>query len=220
MKNYTTLFFDLDGTLTESGEGIVNAAEYALKKFGIEVEDRGELYKFIGPPLLDTFMEVYGFDEAKARDAIIYYREYYGQKGKYENRPYDGIKELLADLKKSGKNLLVATSKPEYLSVDILEHFGLLEYFSYVSGADKKEKRAGKEDVIRLAMEQVPDVDPSEILMIGDRLFDIIGAKACGLDSMGVSYGYGGHEELVDAGATYVADTVDELRKMLLQSER
>lgn len=215
MKDYKVVLFDLDGTLTDPGEGITNSVMYALKKYGIDVEDRRTLYKFIGPPLHESFENFYDFSEEEAQRAVSYYREYYSEKGIFENVLYDGMKEVLEQLAKSGKQLMVATSKPEYFANQILEHFGIAEYFSFVAGANMDGSRTKKEDVIAYALQQCKQVDVSEILMIGDRKFDILGAKKFGIDSAGVLFGYGEKQELEDAGATYLIERPKDIAELL-----
>ena len=214
--SYQTILFDLDGTLTEPAEGITNSVAYALAKFGITVTDREELLRFIGPPLMDSFMEYYGFDEAKARQAVAYYREYFSVKGLFENSVIQCIKELLEELQAAGKQLVVATSKPEYFSLQILEKFGLLSYFTFVAGATMDETRTRKADVIAYALEHISYESKASTVMVGDRHHDIEGARALGLDAIGVTFGYGSREELQGAGATYVVDTIAQLRQRLL----
>lgn len=211
---YEYVLFDLDGTLTDPGIGITNAVIYALNKFSIRVEDRTELYRFIGPPLLDSFQQFYGFNLTESREAIQYYREYYAEKGLLENRVYDGIPELLRSLKKSGRKLLVATSKPEVYAVQILEHFGLLPYFDLVAGASLDESRNRKEDVIRYALQKI-NGDPAQAVMVGDRVHDVEGAKANGLPVIGVLYGYGSEEELVGAGADLIAKNPGDVIRII-----
>lgn len=203
---YDTILFDLDGTLTDPGTGITNSVAYALKKYGIEVSARTELYKFIGPPLQDSFMDFYGFTEADAMAAVAYYREYYREKGIYENRLYDGMADLLESLCNAGRKLLVATSKPEEFSVQILEYFDIQKYFTYIAGSNMDGTRSKKEEVIAYALEAGKVSDKSAALMVGDRKFDILGAKKNGLDSAGVLFGYGSREELEAAGADYIAE--------------
>jgi phosphoglycolate phosphatase len=207
---YRYLFFDLDGTLTNPGLGITNSVIYALNKFGIKENDRESLYRFIGPPLADSFKEFYGFDEQKAWTAVEYYREYFADKGLFENFVYDGIKDLLTELKNRGRRLYVATSKPTKYSVQILEKFELLNFFEYVSGANMDEKNSSKSDIIRHALE-VSGAPLDEVLMIGDRHHDIDGAKANNIASVGVLYGYGNREEHENAGADYIIDKPSEL---------
>ena len=211
MKSYSYLFFDLDGTLTDPGEGITNSVAYALEKFGISVADRAELYPFIGPPLIDSFMKLYGFSHEKAKLAVAYYREYFHDRGIFENRLYDGIPDLLKRLTDAGKTLVVATSKPEPFARRIVEHFGLSEYFTLVAGASFDETRSEKWDVIEYAIKSLGLTDRKNIVMIGDRKHDIIGAKKTGLDSIGVLWGYGDRAELADAGADHVVAEIQNL---------
>lgn len=202
---YQYLLFDLDGTLTDPGLGITNSIMYALRKFGIQAEDRTSLYKFIGPPLMDSFRMFYGFSGEQSALALQYYREYFKDKGLYENEVYDGIPDLLKQLKEQGKTLLVATSKPEPFALEILQHFKLREYFDFVAGATMDETRNKKGDVIKYALETCPISEKSHAIMIGDRKHDVMGAKENGLDSIGILFGYGSQEELKTAGATFLA---------------
>ena len=204
---YQNILFDLDGTLTDPGMGITNSVMYALKKFKIDVEDRTSLYRFIGPPLKGSFKEFYGFSEEQSELAVQYYREYFKKQGMLENEVYDGIPELLKQLREKNKTLIVATSKPEPFTLEILRHFQLLDYFNFVAGATMDDTRNKKSDIIRYALESCHITDKSTAVMIGDRKHDIIGAKENGLDSIGVLFGYGDYEELKAAGATYIAET-------------
>ena len=206
MCKYNTVLFDLDGTLTDPAIGITNSAAYALEKWGIEVTDRTELYKFIGPPLLDSFVNYYGFSREDSERAVGYFREYFSTKGMFENSVYDGIPEVLCELRARGKKLIVATSKLEIFAKKILCHFGIDGYFDFVSGATLDSSRVKKADVIEYALKSCGIDDISDIVMIGDREFDVIGAIHFGMDSIGVTYGYGSREELVSAGATYIVD--------------
>ena len=215
MRDETHLFFDLDGTLTDPGLGITNSVMYALARFGIRVEDRASLYRYIGPPLMDSFREFHGFSDADARAAVAAYREYFSDRGLFENEVYPGIPELLQRLRDAGKTLVVATSKPEAFSLRILEHFDLLQYFDFVSGASMDESRTQKWEVIRWAQDSFCRPD-DRICMIGDRKHDVAGAKRCGLPCLGVLYGYGSREELETAGAAALAATPDELGRLLL----
>lgn len=214
-SSYEYVLFDLDGTLTDPGEGITNSVAYALKKFGIEVKDTATLYKFIGPPLQESFEKYYGLSEADAKLAIQYYREYYKPKGIYENHLYDGIEEMLFSLKERGKKLLVATSKPEAFAVEILKYFHIYEYFDFVGGASMDEKRVKKAEIIEYVRNccKIPDV--SAAVMIGDREHDIFGAKENQMDSIGVLYGYGDRPELENAGASYLAEGVKDILELL-----
>ena len=212
---YSNILFDLDGTLTNPGIGITNSVAFALKKYGIEAESREELYKFIGPPLVDSFKEFYGFSDEKANEAVAFYREYFSEKGLFENEVYSGIESLLQSLKKDRKRLIVATSKPEQFAVKILEHFRLSEYFDFIAGATMDGTRSKKADVILHALKSCNITVLSSAVMVGDREHDIIGANKTGLHSIGVLYGYGGLEELKNAGATYIAATTDEIYKII-----
>lgn len=212
---YDIILFDLDGTLTDPGIGITNSVAHALAHWNIEVADRAELYKFIGPPLSDSFMRYYGFSEEDAIHAIAVYREYFSVKGLYENEVYPGIPELLESLKAQGKTVVLATSKPEKFAVEILRHFGLYDYFDIIAGASMDESRNKKADVIAYAISQMKNPDLSRMIMIGDREHDILGAKQIGIDSIGVLYGYGDRAEHEKAGATYIAERVEDILPLL-----
>ncbi len=203
---YDIVLFDFDGTIIDSGMGITNSVMYALKKFGIEVEDRASLYKFIGPPLYKSFMNFYGFSEEKAHLGVDYYREYYSEKGVFENEVYDGIEELIEELHKKGKKLILATSKPEIFARKILEHIGLAKYFTFIAGSEMSHSRVDKNEVIEYAFENCGIMDYSNAIMIGDREFDVLGAKHFNMDSIGVLFGYGCRQELERAGATYIVE--------------
>lgn len=208
---YNTVLFDLDGTLTDPGLGITNSVMYALKKWNIEVEDRTSLYPFIGPPLTYSFQTFYGFSAEQSEKAVEYYREYFREKGMLENEVYEGIEEMLRTLKAAGKSLIVATSKPEAFAVKILEHFGLARYFELIAGATMDAGRNKKGDVIAYALKSCGITDLSDVVMVGDREHDVQGAKENGLDSIGVLFGYGSREELEKAGATQIAETVEDI---------
>jgi len=217
MKAYDVILFDLDGTLTDPGEGITNSVAYALNKVGIAVEDRQSLYPYIGPPLRDSFMNFAGMSYDEATQAIEDYREYYRVKGLFENILYPGMKECLSQLQQAGKRLLVATSKPELFAQQILEHFGIDSFFEAVAGADMAETRVKKADIITYALQLGDITDVSRVLMVGDRCFDMEGARAFGMDCMGVTYGYGSREELLGAGATYLADSAADIARRILE---
>lgn len=215
---YHYFLFDLDGTLTDSSEGICKSVQYALSKMGIEEGDLRSLEKFIGPPLRMSFMEHYGFEGDVAEEAVAFYRERYNAVGKFENVPYEGIPQLLQALKEAGAVLGIASSKPDVFVHEILDHFELSQYFDVICGSDLEGKRDSKEAVIEAALEQMGvkcEADKTEVLMIGDRHFDIDGAKYFGLDSAGVYYGFAKPGELEAAGATYVVNTVEELHTLL-----
>lgn len=213
---YEYILFDLDGTLTDSGIGIINSVEYALEKCGIEVKDKNELYKFVGPPLTDSFERYYDFSKEEANTAIKYYREYFREKGMFENLVYDGIEKLLKELKVNNKKLIVATSKAEVFAKQILEHFNIAEYFSYIAGSNLDGTRVKKAEVIKYALESCNIEDLSKTIMVGDREHDIIGAKEVGLKCIGVLYGYGDRDELEKAGADLIVETVSDVGEVLL----
>ena len=208
---YQYIFFDLDGTLTDPGEGITNSVAYALDKFNIRVEDKRSLYKFIGPPLQESFQKFYGFSKEQSLQAVEYYREYFRGTGIFENEVYDGVEEMLHSLKKEGKHILLATSKPEEFAKRILEHFQLMQYFDYVAGATMDGTRCKKGEIIQYAIDNYPVENLSDAVMVGDREHDILGARQVGMDSIGVLYGYGDYEELSKAGANYIAKEVIEI---------
>lgn len=212
---YRYILFDLDGTLTDPGRGITNSVAYALDKFGITVTDKRELYKFIGPPLVDSFMNYYGFSEEDANKAVAYYREYFKPKGIYENEMYDGVPELLKCLKAQGKSVILATSKPEIFAHEILKHFGIFTYFDFAAGATLDSTRSRKADVIAYALDSMGITDKSLCLMVGDRAQDINGARENGIDSLGVLFGYGDRAELENANATYIAESVSDILKFI-----
>lgn len=215
MKSYNTVLFDLDGTISDSGEGITNSVKYSLKKFGIEEEDYEKLRRFVGPPLYASYEKYYGFSHEEAVKAVEYYREYYNAGGIFELEIYEGVIDLLKYLKNSGKKIILATSKPEIYAEKIAEHFGFKDYFDNISGALLDGSRIEKDDIIRYALERVGESDISKCIMIGDRSFDVIGANAFGMDSIGVTWGYGDRAELETAGATYIVDKAEEIKKLI-----
>ena len=215
LSSRSVLLFDLDGTLTDPGEGITNSVAYALRKNGVTPPAREALYPFIGPPLLDAFEKFYGFSPQQARQALEDYREYYAPHGIYENRVYDGIEPLLAALVRAGKRLVVATSKPEYFAVKIMEHYDLAKYFERIAGSEMNESRSKKSEVIRYALEQC-GAAADDAVMIGDRSHDVVGAREAGnIPCIGVLYGYGSKEELEEAGAAARTETPEALGKLL-----
>jgi len=212
---YKYILFDLDGTLTNPEIGITSSVMYALEKFNIKVEDRRVLHPFIGPPLKYSFQIFYGLSEEESELAIKYYRERFSVTGLFENEVYEGVENLLQELRTSGKTLIIATSKPEEFTLRILEHFDLLKYFDFVAGATMDGSRGEKADVITYALEISGIEDKSQAIMIGDRNYDILGAKENGLDSIGVLYGFGDYEELTEAGANYIAKNVEDILTFL-----
>lgn len=211
----THVLFDLDGTLTDPGEGITNAVRYSLGKFGIEVKERSELYPFIGPPLIDSYMKYYGMPRQQAEQAVAYYREYYSADGMFENKVYEGIPELLEQLKDAGKKLILATSKPDYFAERILERFELFSYFDFIGAASLDGTRNNKVQVIQHVITECGIGDVSECIMVGDRKYDIEGAHHFGMPCISVLYGYGGREEFASAGSEYVAQTPADIWKII-----
>lgn len=214
--SFQYILFDLDGTLTDPSEGIVNSVIYALKKQGIIETDRQKLTSFIGPPLIDAYMEHYGFSKEKAFETVRFYREYFSVKGLFENQIYEGIATLLKDLYNAGHRIVLATSKPQPFAEQILEHFGIREYFYFVAGATMDESRSHKDDVLEYAIKECGITDPSRSVMIGDRKYDILGGKRFGFKTVGLLYGFGSREEITDCHPDFIAKTVEELSKILL----
>jgi phosphoglycolate phosphatase len=208
------ILFDLDGTLTNPKLGITKSIQYALSSRGIQITDLNELTKYIGPPLSKSFQD-FGFNETEADQLIHKYREYYKVTGLYENEVYEGIEELLRKLKADGKRIYTATSKPEHFAKIILEHFKLDGYFDDICGATMDNSRTAKEDVIRYTLDKNGITDLRKVIMIGDREHDVIGAKGLGIASIGVLFGYGSREELTEAGADYLAETVEEIYEVI-----
>ncbi len=218
MKKY--LLFDLDGTLTDPKEGICTCVQYALASFGIQEPDLDKLEPFIGPPLKESFMHFYDMNEEQAQTAVEKYRERFRDTGIFENRLYDGIPQMLRTLNSKGMFLAVASSKPTVFVERILEHFGIRSYFKVVVGSELDGTRTEKNEVVEEALRQLfgdAPVEKNKVYMIGDRRFDIEGAKAQGVDSVGVTYGYGGMEELREARADYIVRSVEELQRFLLR---
>ncbi len=211
------ILMDLDGTITNPKQGITKSVQYALKAMGIMTEDLDSLTKHIGPPLKDGFMEYYDFTEEEADRAVDKYREFYNIHGIFDNEPYEGMDRLLAGLKKAGKSVIVATSKPEPLARRILGHFKLEEYFTDICGATFDDKRSRKEEVIRYALRKNKITDLTRVVMVGDRKYDTEGAKAVGIASVGVLYGFGSEEELRMAGTDRIVATLEELYQAVME---
>ncbi len=207
------ILFDLDGTITDPALGITNSVIYALNSYGITVDDRKELYKFIGPPLAGSFSQYYGFSKEEAVKAVEIYREYFSRKGLFENKVYSGVEDMLKKLKAHEKKLYLATSKPEIFARRILEHFCLEKYFDGIVGSELNGDRVEKDKVIEYALEKY-SIDNA--VMVGDREFDIIGARKNRIKSIGVLYGYGNIQELERAGADYIAENIFEVLDVLL----
>lgn len=216
---HSAVLFDLDGTLTDSGPGIIRSVQYALMKMGIQEDDQEKLRSFVGPPLLEQFMEYAGFDRNQAQQAVTFYRERYREKGMFENEPYPGMPQLLRRLWEKGYRLAVASSKPTYFVTRILEHFSMSQYFHVIVGSELDGTRTDKHQVIEEALGQLGLAEAGqrrEVVMVGDRQYDVEGAVQAGIDCIAVSYGYGPVQELRQAGADIIADSVDSLGEYLL----
>ncbi len=216
---YQTLLFDLDGTLTDSKEGIINCVIYALDYYGITNRSDSFLNQFIGPPLTQSFQQFCGFDEEKAKEAAAKYRERFSTIGLFENRPYEGAVDMLRELKQAGKTIALATSKPEVFMKKIIARYGLAPYIDHPVGATLDDSRSKKSDVILEALRQcgiTTEEQKKNCLMIGDRFHDIRGAKETNLDSLGCAWGYAKEGELKEAGATYICETIKEATNFLL----
>ncbi|MEK4328659.1 HAD family hydrolase [Paenibacillus sp. FSL R7-0312] len=208
------ILFDLDGTLTDPKEGITKCVEYALHKLGIGVEHPDLLIPYIGPPLYDSFVHIQGLTHEAALQGVDFYRERYRTLGMFENNVIPGVPELLENLRNQGFSLYVATSKPTVFAEEILRHYKLDHFFRFTAGSNLDGTRSKKREVIQYVLDQ-NDIPAAQALMIGDREHDIIGAKACGVPSIGVLFGYGSEEELSAAGADYIAPTVEETGKII-----
>lgn len=207
-----SILFDLDGTLTDSGEGIMKSAVYALSHFGIEAPGEKELRTFVGPPLSESFAR-FGVPQDQLTKAVEIYRSRYIPIGRFENTPYPGIRELLEKLKAEGHKLYVATSKPEWMSIEILEYFDLAKYFDRICGASTDFSRNSKEAVIAHLIEQCGAQENA--IMVGDTAYDVIGAKEHGIPCVGVDWGYGLNEDMIQAGAVAIAYTAGQLYELL-----
>lgn len=236
MHKYRFLLFDLDGTITDSGPGIMKAAQIGLLRYNIEESDEQRLRLFVGPPLDQSFMERYGFSKEQAWEAIAAFREYYNEKGVFENSVYPGMEDLLEDLKDDGYIIAIASSKPQVLIHKVLGHFNLVSYFDVIVGCELDGTRSEKAEVIQEVLTQLSDIAvkraricadaddtdslieeiKSSCVMIGDRCYDVKGAHSFGLPCIGVLYGYGTEDEMKEAGADYIAPTVEDLRNILL----
>lgn len=206
------ILFDLDGTLTDSGEGIFSCAEAVLRHFGLPVPTRQEMRCMIGPPLKESFPK-FGVRTEDLDEAVAVYRQHYHAGGIFQNFPYPGIQALLVRLKQQGHALCVATSKPESMAHIVLEHFNMAEYFDLICGACSDSERSSKSDVIAYLLEQVDRT--REIIMVGDTIYDVQGAKEFGIPTIGVAWGYGIAEEMTAAGAIAIAENTQDLLELL-----
>ncbi|MGE6598108.1 HAD family hydrolase [Bacillus proteolyticus] len=213
---YKTFLFDLDGTLTDPKEGIINSVLYALEKIGIEEVNISELDSFIGPPIQQSFVDRYNMNEIEVERAVFYFREYLKQSGLLENKVYDGITTLLQELKDAGNRLFVATSKPTVFAKQVIEHFQLTTFFEEIVGSNLDGTRIKKEEIIAHILQTNEELKKEEMVMIGDRKHDVIGANSNGIASIGVLYGYGSEIELSDAGAIHIVKDVEELQSFCI----
>ncbi|MGX1194570.1 HAD family hydrolase [Metabacillus sp. SLBN-84] len=213
----TLLLFDLDGTLSDPGEGITKSVQYSLLKMGIDETNLKKLEGFVGPPLQVSFAEHYSFSEQEVERAVFYYRERFIEKGMFENKVYDGIHELLSGLEQVGYKLAVATSKPSVFAEEILRFFQIDQFFDLVAGSSLDGTGASKTEIIHSVMNHFPGVQKEEMVMIGDRKHDIIGAVNTGIGSIGVTYGYGSREELEEACPSVLVSSVEGLNRLLLR---
>ncbi len=221
INRYENILFDLDGTLTDPAEGILNSIRHSLTYYPeVKVPELETLKKFIGPPLWESYVKYCGMDKRTAEEAVEHYREYFRPTGIFENKLYDGIPELLKKLKEAGVKVRLATSKPDVFARQILDHFGITEYFTSVQGSALDGSLIKKEDVIAKIMTENAGITASNTVMVGDTAFDIIGAKANGIPAIGVTYGYGSGVEIAGAGAFMIVKSVEELAKIFLASER
>lgn len=214
---YHTVLFDLDGTITDSGPGIMNCVRYALEKSGMPEADESELRAFIGPPLHEQFRDFCGITDEQAEEMVRLYRERYSGTGIFENRVYDGVIPMLESLKEAGVRILLATSKPKKFAKIIADHFAFAEYFDFIGGANMDGTRTAKQEVIEYVLESCGVSDRTDLIMVGDRRYDIEGAKKAGLASMGVLYGYGSREEIEAAGPDLIAETPADIAALILQ---
>ncbi|MEW9183417.1 HAD family hydrolase [Bacillus mycoides] len=215
---YTTFLFDLDGTLTDPKEGIINAVLYVLEKMGIEEVNISELDSFIGPPIQQSFADRYNMNEIEVERAVFYFREYLKRSGLLENKVYDGIGALLQELKDAGNRLFVATSKPTVFAKQVIEHFQLTSFFEEIVGSNLDGTRIQKEEIIAHILQTNEELQKEEMVMIGDRKHDVIGANSNGIASIGVLYGYGSEIELSDAGAIYIVKDVEKLQSFCIEN--
>lgn len=221
INRYENILFDLDGTLTDPAEGILNSIRHSLTYYPeVKVPELETLKRFIGPPLWESYVKYCGMDKQTAEEAVEHYREYFRPTGIFENKLYDGIPELLKKLKEAGVKVRLATSKPDVFARQILDHFGITEYFTSVQGSALDGSLIKKEDVIAKIMTENAGITASNTVMVGDTAFDVAGAKANGIPAIGVAYGYGSGVEIAEAGAFMIVKSVEELAKIFLISER
>lgn len=216
MSSYNYVFFDLDGTISDSAPGIISSLQYALNEVGVETPEEQELMKLVGPPLMESLTGYFGMSRQTADKALSHFRKYYEEKGILENTMYEGIAELIRTLKAAGRAVVLATSKPEPFAREIISRYGIDAEFDFIAGSCMDETRTKKAEVIAYALEAIGLSDPSKAVMVGDRSYDVIGAAENGMSCIGVLYGYGSCEELESAGAKYIAATAAEVAQIVL----
>ena len=218
MRSYDYVIFDFDGTVADTGEGILKSLQYSFEQMGHEVPDLSDLKKFIGPPIHYSYVNFYGIDESEVEQYIKKYRERYRKIGVYECFVYDSMVETLKTLRENGVKLGIASSKPIKLVYDVMEYLRLTEYFDAVVGTQFDDSNhPGKTDLVLQSMEKLGDKDKKRTLMVGDRFFDIDGAAGAGVDSVGVTYGYGSREEFMEHNATYIVDSPKDILNIVLK---
>ena len=216
MKKYDIIAFDLDGTLTNPERGLVASFVYALGKMGVDYGEKAKLKRFIGPPIYEEWQRCFGFTPEESTKALLVFREYYSVYGWWDNEIYPGVKEMLEKLKRAGKKIILATSKPEVFAKKILELFDISIYFDFIGGAATDKTRDKKSEVLEYGLQSIGARDRSRVILVGDRIYDAEGAKICGIDSLGVLYGHGSEEEVRSGGFTLVANTVEEIADILI----
>lgn len=216
MSELKNILVDLDGTIIDPKEGIINSIIYSLDKMGLEEKDTEQLIKFIGPPLIDSYMKYYNLNIDEATKAVSFYREYYSEKGIYQNRLYDNVKEMLSSLKQLEYNLFIATSKPTFFAEKIIDFYGINHLFEEVVGSNLDNTRKDKFEIIEFILNKY-NLEKSQTVMIGDTKFDIVGAKKNKIKSIGVAYGYGTQHELESEGAEFIIGNIKELNTLILK---
>ena len=216
MKKYDTIAFDLDGTLTNPERGLIASFVYALGKMGVDYGEKAELKRFIGPPIYEEWQRCFGFTPEESAKALLIFREYYSVYGWWDNEIYPGVKEMLERLKRAGKKIILATSKPEIFAKKVLDLFDISKYFDFIGGAATDKTRDKKSEVLEYSLHGVGVYDHSRAILVGDRIYDAEGAKLCGIDSLGVLYGHGSESEVRSAGFTYIVNNVDDIADLLI----
>ena len=216
MKKYDTIAFDLDGTLTNPERGLIASFVYALGKMGVDYGEKAELKRFIGPPIYEEWQRCFGFTPEESAQALLIFREYYSVYGWWDNEIYPGVKEMLERLKRAGKKIILATSKPEIFAKKVLDLFDISKYFDFIGGAATDKTRDKKSEVLEYSLHGVGVYDHSRAILVGDRIYDAEGAKLCGIDSLGVLYGHGSESEVRSADFTYIVNNVDDIADLLI----